>query len=92
MYNIPINECTMTFTTFAPRYELQRMIGYVELDRPFEEASDWLHENLCTRWWHEETPERMSECLDILPQLSLSDAHRQFAIKHFVRVKQLCAE
>jgi len=79
----------MSLHEFAPRYELTKMISYVELDRPFEEASEWLHENLCTRWWHRENVSVMKSCYEIVPELKLDEAHKQFALAHFARLQKV---
>lgn len=74
---------------FTPvtKYELTQMVSYVELDRPFDEASKWLHQNLCRLWWFEETHDLMEDCYDMIPYLSVSDAHKEFARAHFEKYK-----
>jgi NADH:ubiquinone oxidoreductase subunit D len=63
------------------------MVGYVELDLPFEQTSKWLHRNLCRLWWFEETHSMMEECYEMIPHLSVSDEHKEFARAHFEKYK-----
>lgn len=76
-------------TMFTPitKYELTQMIRFSELDRPFEDTSDWLHDNLCRLWWFEDTYEMMVDCYDMIPYLNVSDAHKEFALAHFEKYK-----